>query len=115
MTLEELIAQAVIEVAEAEAETERRTIELIAQRRQAEIRSFQVQVQEKLPRLYPFVQTWMWHSDDGPTAVFDNGLSVAFDECWVIRDGHKKHLEDLEAGENYVLVAMSDFLNAAKR
>ena len=115
MTLDELIAAAVVEVAEAEAETERRTIELIAQRRQAEMRLFQVQVQDKLLRLYPFVQTWMWHADDGPTAVFDNGLSVAMDEGWVIRDGYKKYLEDLEAGENYVLVAMADFLDAAKR
>jgi hypothetical protein len=115
MTLDELIAQAVIEVAEAKAETERRAIELIRQRQQMEIRTFQIQVQENLPRLYPFVQTWLWHADDGPTAVFDNGLSVSFDENWVIRDGYEKHLADIDAGENYVLVAMATFLDAATR
>ena len=112
VTLEELIAAAVAEV--AEAETERRMAELNARRRQDQIEEFQVLVQEKLPRLYPFVQTWLWHPNDGPTAVFDNGLSVAIDECWVIRDGYEKHLEDFEAGENYVLVAMADFLDAKK-
>ena len=114
MTLDELIAAAVTEVAEAKAEAERREVERYAQRREAELQEFCGLMQEKLPRLYPFVATWLHHPNDGPTAVFDNGLSVAVDETWVIRDGYEKQRVDLDAGENYVLAAMAYFLDAAK-
>jgi hypothetical protein len=110
MTLDELIAAAVTEVAEAEAEAERQEAERYAQRREAELQEFQVLMQEKLPRLYPFVATWGYK--DMPFAEFGNGMTLMLDENWALRrcNGVLHIAADIPALEQQILLAMARLL-----